>query len=196
MRHAISNLSQPPGFSPWIVRQSERADSHRAPRAEARRLLKIARAALFLPLLFTGCVQRQMTVVSEPSGALVYMNDREIGRTPFTRNFQWYGTYDVVLRKDGYQTQKTSADVFPPFWQFPPLDAVTDFLPLKDAHTIKLTLRPEQPVDPVALMQRGLNMQSDLQSSEHTVHRAVLEVHPTPASTTQPATQPTERGTD
>jgi len=156
----------------------------------------LKKIGFILAFLLTGCVQRQMNIISDPPGAIVYMNDREIGRTPFQRNFQWYGTYDVVLRKDGYQTQKTFADVNPPFWQFVPLDAVTDFLPLKDVHTIKFTLKPEVPVDPTALMQRGLNMQDDLQSSEHTLHRAALEVHPTSRPTTQPAMPSDERGSD
>ncbi len=196
MRSVNSNLYQPPGFSPRIVRRTKRVEYPNAPRAKAQRLLKNLQAAFFiLPFLTTGCVQRQMTIISDPPGAVVYMNDREIGRTPFTRNFQWYGTYDVVLRKDGYQTQKTYADFIAPFWQWVPLDALTDFLPLTDVQTARFTLKPEVPVDPTALMQRGQEYQTQLQSSDHTLHRAVLEVHPSPPSTTQASTQP-DRGPD
>jgi hypothetical protein len=47
-----------------------------------------------------GCVERKITVVSDPPGALAYLNDQEIGRTPVTTPFLWYGDYDVRLRYD------------------------------------------------------------------------------------------------
>ena len=90
---------------------------------------------LLIPLL-TGCITRVVTVRSNPSGALVYLNSEEVGRTPVTREFQWYGTYDVILRKDGYQTIKTSAAVSAPWWQFIPLDFLTDLLPVTDERII------------------------------------------------------------
>jgi hypothetical protein len=130
-----------------------------------------------------------MTVTSNPTGAVVWLNDREMGRTPFTRQFLWYGNYDVVARKDGYQTTQTVAAVNAPFWQFVPLDAVTNFLPLKDEHTIQVELKPEEPVDPQALLARGQAAQLQLQSTERTVNRSVLLVHPTSKPTTAPSTQ-------
>ena len=57
-----------------------------------------------------GCVERTMTFQSNPPGALVYVNNQEIGRTPMRRDFTWYGNYDVVLRKDGYETLKTAIE--------------------------------------------------------------------------------------
>jgi hypothetical protein len=38
-------------------------------------------------LVATGCVQRTMRVDSNPPGAIVWMNDQEIGRTPLERDF-------------------------------------------------------------------------------------------------------------
>src|SRR6185437_1443998 len=71
----------------------------------------------------TGCgVYRTITVKSDPPGALIYMNGLEIGRTPVTRDFVWYGRYEVEVRKDGYQTIKTASDVNPPWWQIIPFD--------------------------------------------------------------------------
>jgi hypothetical protein len=154
---------------------------------------KTKRGALIgLALFPLGCVQREMTVVSNPPGAVVYLNDREMGRTPFTKHFLWYGNYDVVLRKEGYQTLKTSAEITAPFWQFVPFDLVTDFLPLRDEETISFSLKPDTATDPKLLIGRGEQMQTDLEASEHTVHRAALEVHPAP----RPTTEPVERGPD
>ena len=139
-------------------------------------------------------MQRQMNIDSKPSGALVYLNDREIGRTPFKKDFLWYGNYDVVIRKDGYQTLKTNAEITAPFWQWVPFDAITDFLPLHDEEHFEFTLKPEQPVNASAVVARGEQMQQDLESSQHTVQRTVIDVaHParsttTQITTTQPAT--------
>ncbi len=49
--------------------------------------------ALVWPL--TGCVERTISISSEPSGALVHLNDEEVGRTPLTVPFTFYGTYSV-----------------------------------------------------------------------------------------------------
>ncbi len=61
-------------------------------------------AILCFVLFGSGCVQRQLTVTTDPPGTLVHLNGQEFGRTPVTRDFTWYGTYDVELRKEGYET--------------------------------------------------------------------------------------------
>jgi hypothetical protein len=135
-----------------------------------------------------GCVQRVMTVQTNPPGALVYLNDRELGRTPFSKPFLWYGNYDVVIRKEGYETLKTTAEVTAPYWQFVPFDMVTDFLPLTDEETLKFSLKPQEQADPGALLQHGEQMQDQLESSRHTIRKNVLDVHPTTRPTTNPQT--------
>jgi hypothetical protein len=65
--------------------------------------------ALWLALAASGCVERELTVTSEPPGAIVYIGDREVGRTPITTPFTWYGDYDIILRREGYQTLNTHA---------------------------------------------------------------------------------------
>src|SRR5437660_12229625 len=75
-------------------------------------------------LLCVGCakVQRTISINSDPPGALLFMNDQEVGRTPVTRDFIWYGWYDEVLRKERYKTLKPRAKVIEPPCQWPPLD--------------------------------------------------------------------------
>lgn len=48
-----------------------------------------------------GCVQRRMTVRSNPPGALVYVDDYQIGTTPVSTDFIYYGTRKIRLVKDG-----------------------------------------------------------------------------------------------
>jgi PEGA domain-containing protein len=132
-----------------------------------------------------GCVHRTITVRSDPPDALVYLNDQEVGRTPFTREFTWYGTYDVEVRKEGYQSIKTTAMVWAPWWQWVPFDLITEALPLEDHHDLNYKLVPPSPrqTDPELLLRRGEQMQGQLMSSEK----------PTTQPTTKPTTKPAKR---
>lgn len=137
---------------------------------------------LALPLL-AGCVERTLQVTSEPSGALVYLNGDEVGRTPMRKNFLWYGTYDVELRKEGYETKVTEAKVWAPWWQIPPIDLLAELipLPLQDNHAVSYTLQPvtREQVDPQRAIDRAVQLRGRLRSSPHTR---------TPPPTTKPAT--------
>ncbi len=80
-------------------------------------------------VLVGGCVEREMTITSEPGGALVFVSDREVGRTPVTLPFTWYGDYDVIVRLPGHQTLKTHAEINPPWYEVPPLDLFSHVAP-------------------------------------------------------------------
>ena len=58
-------------------------------------------------LLLTGCVERKLTINTQPQGALVWLNDEEIGATPVTVAFNWYGDYKIRITKDGFQSLNT-----------------------------------------------------------------------------------------
>jgi len=73
-----------------------------------------------------GRVDRTVTVTSEPPGAIVFLNDNEIGRTPVTTHFTWYGTYRVRLEKEGYATLTAAEPIRAPWFQWVPLDLAFD----------------------------------------------------------------------
>lgn len=127
----------------------------------------IAIALLALAGLGTGCVRRSLTVMSEPAGALVYLNGVEVGRTPVERDFTWYGTYEVEMRKEGYETLKTTGKVIAPWWQWVPIDFFAEALPLHDKQTLRYSLSPtsDVAVDPEELLKRAEAMQPRLESS-------------------------------
>ena len=140
---------------------------------------------VLLLALVGGCVHRTITVRSDPPDALVYLNDQEVGRTPFTREFTWYGTYDVELRKEGYQSIKTTAMVWAPWWQWVPIDLFTEALPLEDHHELSYKLAPPttRQTDPELLLRRGEDLRGELMASEK----------PTTQPTTRPTTKPTTK---
>ena len=78
-----------------------------------------------------GCVRRTMRITSDPSGALVYLNDREVGRTPVEVDFVHYGTYDVRLVRDGSEALLTFGQAKPPLWDVAGLDFVAEVLPVQ-----------------------------------------------------------------
>ncbi|HEX8521169.1 MAG TPA: PEGA domain-containing protein [Tepidisphaeraceae bacterium] len=130
-------------------------------------------AGIFASLaLSAGCVERTLTVRTDPPEALLTMNGLEVGRTPFKHDFVWYGTYDVEVRKEGYETLKTRGKVIAPWWQWVPFDLVAEIAPFrfKDHQLLTYSLRPTRPVqvDPHALLKRGEAMPPLLESSEHT----------------------------
>jgi hypothetical protein len=144
-------------------------------------------------LLCVGCarVQRTVSIDSDPPGAVLLMNDQEVGRTPVTRDFVWYGWYDVILRKEGYKTLKTRAKIIAPAWQWPPFDLLADFSParLKDKHQLSFKLEPEdEPPTTEDMLGRAEQMRVQLQSSPFTRNPATRPV--TMPATTQWTTGP------
>lgn len=115
-----------------------------------------------LTLSSAGCVRRTMTFNTDPQGALVYLNDAEVGRTPVSVDFTYYGDYDIVYRKEGYQTVSTNHRIKAPWYQVFPLDFVSEvFIPTEfhDQHDIPVEqLEPEIEPDLDALVARAREM--------------------------------------
>ncbi len=76
-----------------------------------------------------GCVERTIHITSDPPGALVHLNDEEVGRTPLDVGFTFYGTYDVRLERDGCKPLWTKQKADAPWWEAPGPDLVAEALP-------------------------------------------------------------------
>lgn len=109
-----------------------------------------------------GCIQRTITINSEPQGALVHLNDVEVGRTPVTVPFTFYGTYDVRLEKEGFETLTTATEAQMPWWEAPGPDLVAEALPGNQDVALKwdYVLEPAQPVNPEALIDRAKQLRA------------------------------------
>jgi hypothetical protein len=104
------------------------------------RFLTLAAITLLLP----ACASRRIDITSDPSGALVYLNDVELGTTPCSAEFRFYGAYDVRLEKEGFEPLRTRADASAPVYEYPPLDLATEASPIPVSTRAKwhFTLRP------------------------------------------------------
>lgn len=89
----------------------------------------------FALLAFTatsgGCLKRTISVTTEPPGALVWINDVEVGRTPLETDFTFYGKYDVRIRREGYEPIITSAKADTPIQEQPGIDILAEAAPVR-----------------------------------------------------------------
>jgi len=117
-------------------------------------------AAVLSAGLTGGCgkVERTITLTSEPSNARVYVNGKEMGRTPVTFDFLWYGDYRFELSVDGCETLRTHRHVRAKPHQWVPFDLVTEvFIPatFRDDKFFHFALTPMAKVDEDELVKRA-----------------------------------------
>ena len=86
------------------------------------RLFYIVVTVVMAVLLVGGCVERKLTINTEPQGAVVLLNDEEVGVSPVTVSFSWYGDYNVMARKEGFETLKTHRLLEGPWYDDFPFD--------------------------------------------------------------------------
>ena len=76
-----------------------------------------------------GCVRRVVQITSDPDGAVVWMNDREVGSTPCEVEILHYGTYDVRVEKPGWEPVMTGRSARAPIWDLPGPDFFAELVP-------------------------------------------------------------------
>ena len=87
--------------------------------------LAVVAALMVGAALCTGCtgrVARTITIETIPPGAVVWLNDNEVGRTPVTAPFTWYGVYNIRMELDGYEPLVINERVAAPWYQWMPVD--------------------------------------------------------------------------
>lgn len=102
-----------------------------------------------------------MTIRSNPPGALVYVDDYEIGATPVSTNFVYYGNRKIRLVKDGYETLTVLQPIPAPWYQYTPFDFFTEnFVPgeIRDQRTIDFQMKPQMVVPTDQLLSRAESM--------------------------------------
>ncbi len=119
--------------------------------------------AVFTVFCFwSGCVERKLTIVTEPAGALVVLNDEEIGTSPVTVDFEWYGDYGVRISKDGYQTLNTHQNLKRPLKDVAPFDLLADMFTTKiDEYTWTFKLEPYQQIQKEELIKSATSFQKE-----------------------------------
>ena len=112
-------------------------------------------------MLLTGCVERKLTIVTEPQEAVVWLNDEEIGVTPVTVNFNWYGDYNIRIEKPGYEILNTHQLLERPAHDRFPLDFFAEVLwpgTIEDSYTWTFQMEPFQQASAEELIEQANKM--------------------------------------
>jgi hypothetical protein len=118
-----------------------------------------------LCLILCGCVERKLTIRTQPDDALVMLNDEELGKSPVTVHFQWYGDYNVRIQKEGYETLQTHKALTAPWYDYFPFDFMAQILNpnrIMDTYEWTFTLTPAATVDRDHVIQQALALEQAL----------------------------------
>ncbi len=100
---------------------------------------------IWAALITSGCVDRKITINTDPADAVVILNDEEIGTSPVSVGFEWYGDYNVEIRKAGFETLKTHRQLPRPWYDRFPADFFAQILwpkRISDHYTWEFKLTP------------------------------------------------------
>lgn len=126
-------------------------------------------AALLLSCSASGCMHRRFTIRSEPPGAAVLVDGEEIGFTPVSMDYTYYGTREITLIKDGYRTVTVNQKLKTPWYQVFPLEFISDnfaFTHVRDKRQMLYTLVPEQYVPTGEVLDRANSLRSNALQTE------------------------------
>ncbi|MBN1911538.1 MAG: PEGA domain-containing protein [Pirellulales bacterium] len=124
---------------------------------------------LALAIVFGGgCVRRRMMIRSNPEGARVYVDGYDVGTTPTAHDFTYYGTRQIRLVKDGYQTKTVMESIPAPWYQIPPLDFISENLipgKITDRRNLVYQMVPEREVMPDEILGRADSLRASVQTT-------------------------------
>ena len=138
-------------------------------------------ASLLLPSM--GCVRRRLNVRTNPPGALVYVDNQQIGTTPCSVDFVYYGTREIRLVKPGFETLTVNQPIPTPWYQYPPLDFISENLiatKIRDNRTVTYNLAPQVIVPTGELVDRANLLRQDAMQYPVTNVGATVAIPGTP----------------
>jgi hypothetical protein len=128
-------------------------------------LFALIAVCLIVILFLGGCVERKLTINTEPQGAIVVLNDEEIGTSPVTVSFNWYGDYNVRVSKEGFETLKTHRKLKGPWYDKFPFDFFAQLIiPKRIVNSYEWTfaLDPQQHPTREELIRNALELKKQL----------------------------------
>lgn len=148
-----------------LGKQTRGPDADRTAGRHGRKLLFSA-----CLLLAAGCIERTVSINTEPEGATVFLNDQEVGQSPIKVPFTWYGDYDIIIRKSGYQTVHTNQRLHTPWYELPGIDLFTECLMPFTVHDDRvletIVLEPSQQPTREALLEAAAEMKERALAAE------------------------------
>jgi len=122
--------------------------------------------SLIVLMVLAGCVERELTINTKPEGALVVLNDEEIGESPVTVSFNWYGDYCVRISREGFETLNTHRELKGPWYDHFPFDFFAQIVNPKrivDSYEWTFELSPRRQISREELIQNANELKNQLQ---------------------------------
>jgi hypothetical protein len=149
---------------------------------------------LALCTLLPGCLRRRLMVRSNPSGAMVYVDNQPVGTTPCATDFVYYGTREIRLVKAGFETLTVNQPIPVPWYEVPPLDFVTENIvprKIQDYRTVSYNMVPQVIVPTEQLLNRAEGLRrSTLQGAVLPAAATSMPGITTPVLPTEPTPEP------
>ncbi len=114
-------------------------------RRYALRMRLVLAATLLLSLC--ACVERRLRVATDPPGALIRINGREVGVSPLTWSFEHYGTILIEAELPDRAPARRVFVLKRPGYQYPVVDFFADVAApwtIRDDHAVMLALPPKR----------------------------------------------------
>jgi PEGA domain len=166
-------------------------------RDTSSRQVRCRRAAvalvIALSLVNSGCVRRRLFVQSNPPGAMLFVDNQQIGTTPCSVDFTYYGTRQLRLVKPGFETLTVNQPIPTPWYEVPPVDFVSENLVpsrLIDHRSVAFNLQPQVIVPTEQLLDRANQLRQDTLQGTVTPAAAVGVPGAAPGATLIPGTIP------
>jgi hypothetical protein len=132
----------------------------------AKQKIPAMTAVFFIAVyLLSGCVERELKINTKPQGALVMLNDEEIGTSPVTVPFNWYGDYRVRISKSGFETLNTHRKLKGPWYDHFPFDFFAQIVYPKrivDSYEWTFELSPKQQISREELIRKADELKKQL----------------------------------
>jgi hypothetical protein len=137
-------------------------------------------------------VRRRLNVNSNPQGALVYVDNQQIGTTPCSVDFTYYGTREIRLIKAGFETLTVNQPIPAPWYQYTPIDFVAENLvatKIRDNRTVNYNLAPQLVIPTQELVDRANQLRQETLQYGMTPVGATLPINtgPMPVGAPGPA---------
>ena len=171
---------------------------HQRIRSQQSRRLALSRRVVVISLVAlaispTGCVRRRLFVQSNPPGAMLFVDNQQIGTTPCSVDFTYYGTREIRLVKPGFETLTVNQPIPTPWYEVPPIDFVSENLVpsrLVDHRTVAFNMQPQVIVPTEQLLDRANQLRQETMQGSVVPASAVGVPGATPGATQIPSTVP------
>jgi hypothetical protein len=109
--------------------------------------------------LLAGCVERRFVITTDPPGAIV-TNEKglPIGAAPVDEQWVYNGVYQFKLDMDGFQTQVVRENVAPKWYEYFPLDFISENVvpwTIQDIRRFHYQMQPLALMPPEMVLQQG-----------------------------------------